>query len=141
MSAFFSLPVKTSTGECLSHEEVVSKLDDETVHYEIEQGMQGQFSEMLRIGIDVEKTNYEHAIRWLKDLIFGAEFDIARSVKMHHIILDLLIFTEGYKPLVQRSSRASQKKRGTAMRSCLRSYRISSPTTLLHRKLPLSCPR
>ena len=82
MSAFFSLPIETSTGERLSHEEVVSRLDDETVHYKIDQGMQGQFAETFRVAIDVETTNYEHAIRWLKDLIFGAEFDIARFVKV-----------------------------------------------------------
>lgn len=80
MSAFFSLPVKTSTGERLSHEEVVAKLDDETVHYEVDLGMQYLFSETLRVGIEVEKEKYEQAIRWMKDLIFGIEFDIARSV-------------------------------------------------------------
>ena len=78
MLSFFSLPVKTSTGERLSHEEVVAKLDDETVHYEIDFGMQYLFSEVLRVGIEVEKENYESGLRWLKDLIFGSEFDIAR---------------------------------------------------------------
>lgn len=78
MLSFFSLPVKTSTGERLSHEEVVAKLDDETVHYEIDFGMQYYFSEVLRVGIEVEKKNYEYALRWLKDLIFGSEFDIGR---------------------------------------------------------------
>lgn len=78
MSAFFSLPVVTSDGVRLSHEEVVAKLDDETVMYETELGIQGYFAESFRVSIRVEKELYEVAVRWLKDLIYGLEFDVER---------------------------------------------------------------
>lgn len=78
LSAFFSLPVTTSLGEKLTHEEVVARLDDETVSYENELGIQGYFAETFRISIKVEREKYEDAIRWMKDLIYGAEFDATR---------------------------------------------------------------
>ncbi|KAI5124638.1 hypothetical protein M0805_004247 [Coniferiporia weirii] len=78
LSAFFSLPVTTSSGERLSHEQVVAKLDDETVSYETELGMQNYFAENFRVSIKVEKEKYEAAVRWMKDLIYGAEFDLSR---------------------------------------------------------------
>ncbi|EJD03900.1 uncharacterized protein FOMMEDRAFT_19228 [Fomitiporia mediterranea MF3/22] len=78
LSAFFSLPITTSTGEQLTHEEVVARLDDETVSYENELGMQAYFAETLRVSISVEKDKYEAAVRWMKDLIYGADFDISR---------------------------------------------------------------
>lgn len=80
LSSFFSLPVTTSNGERLSHEEVVARLDEETVSYENELGMQGYFAETFRVSINVEKEKYEAAVRWMKDLIYGAEFDVSRFV-------------------------------------------------------------
>ncbi|THV04852.1 hypothetical protein K435DRAFT_774162 [Dendrothele bispora CBS 962.96] len=74
LSAFFSLPVKTSSGHSLTHEEVINKLDDETVSYEIGLGIANSFAETLRVSIKVETAAYETAIAWLKDLIYGSEF-------------------------------------------------------------------
>jgi hypothetical protein len=78
VSSFFSLPVNRSTGERLSHEEVVNKLDDETVAYGAELGVNGTFEELLRVGIKVEKDRYETAVLWLKDLFYGSKFDKER---------------------------------------------------------------
>lgn len=78
VSSFFSLPVKRSDGKRLSHEEVVNKLDDETVAYGAELGASGMFEELLRISIKVEKDRYETAVVWLKDLFYSSEFDKER---------------------------------------------------------------
>lgn len=78
LSAFFALPVKRQSGEHLTHEEVINKLDDETVSYEIGLGVANSFAENLRISIKVESAAYETAIAWLKDLIYGSEFDKER---------------------------------------------------------------
>ena len=80
LSAFFSLPIKRSNGEKLSHEEVVNRLDNDTVSYEAAYGVSGAFSENIRLSIRVEATMYEAAIAWLKDLIYGSVFDKERSV-------------------------------------------------------------
>ncbi|KAF8832423.1 hypothetical protein HHX47_DHR1001921 [Lentinula edodes] len=78
LSAFFALPVKRQSGERLSHEEVINKLDDETVSYEVGLGIANSFAETLRITIKVENAAYETAIAWLKDLLYGSEFDKER---------------------------------------------------------------
>lgn len=78
LSSFFSLPVETSTGESLTFEQVVDRLDDETVSYEANLGVGSYFTENFRASIKVEKEKYEEAVRWLKDLIYGSKFDLAR---------------------------------------------------------------
>ncbi|KAL5495204.1 hypothetical protein ACEPAI_667 [Sanghuangporus weigelae] len=78
LSSLFSLPVTTSTGEQLSHEEVVARLDEETVSYESELGMQSNFAENFRVSINVEKEKYEAGVRWMRDLIYGSKFDVTR---------------------------------------------------------------
>ncbi|KAI0051676.1 hypothetical protein FA95DRAFT_1586997 [Auriscalpium vulgare] len=78
LGAFFSLPVKRHTGERLTHEDVVNKLDDQTVSYEVGLGASGLFSEIFRVTIRVEVSKYETAIAWIKDLIYGIEFDKER---------------------------------------------------------------
>ena len=78
LSAFFTLPVETSTGESLTFEQVVDRLDDETVSYEANLGVGSYFAENFRASIKVEKERYEEAVMWLKDLIYGSKFDLAR---------------------------------------------------------------
>ena len=80
LGSLFSLPVVRSNGQRLSHEEVVNQLDNDTVSYEVGLGINGAFTEALRITIKVEVSNYEAAISWLKDLVYGAEFAKDRYV-------------------------------------------------------------
>ncbi|KZT05962.1 uncharacterized protein LAESUDRAFT_701454 [Laetiporus sulphureus 93-53] len=75
LSSFFSLPVKRSSGEELTHEQVVNKLDDDTVSYDVGLGVGAAFNEMMRVSIKVESAMYESAIAWLRDLLYGSEFD------------------------------------------------------------------
>ncbi|KAJ7254026.1 Metalloenzyme, LuxS/M16 peptidase-like protein [Mycena haematopus] len=70
MSAFFALPVVRHSGERLTHEDVVNKLDNETVSYEVGLGVSNSFAE-----IDGALRNCD---AWLKDLMYGAEFDKER---------------------------------------------------------------
>ncbi|THH28068.1 hypothetical protein EUX98_g6115 [Antrodiella citrinella] len=74
LSSLFSLPVTRSNGEHLTHEEVVNQLDNDTVSYEVSLGVNGAFAETLRVTIKVEVSNYESAVAWLKDLVYGSEF-------------------------------------------------------------------
>jgi Zn-dependent M16 (insulinase) family peptidase len=74
LSAFFSLPVKRQSGEYLTHEQVINKLDNETVGYGIGMGFLGSVPEMVSLSIKVETAQYDTAVTWLKDLIYGSEF-------------------------------------------------------------------
>lgn len=78
LSAFFSLPVQRESGVKLTHEEVVNQLDNETVSYEIGLGVSNCFTDTFRVSIKVETALYEKAVAWLKDLVYGAEFDQER---------------------------------------------------------------
>ncbi|TFK57173.1 hypothetical protein OE88DRAFT_1650788 [Heliocybe sulcata] len=80
LASFFSLPIKRATGEELSHEEVVNRLDDETVSYEVNLGtaVPSGFPELLRVSIKTEAGMYEKAVAWLKDLLYGSKFDKER---------------------------------------------------------------
>ncbi|KAF5377430.1 hypothetical protein D9615_005325 [Tricholomella constricta] len=75
LSAFFALPVRRQSGERLTHEDVVNRLDNETVSYDVALGISNSFTDTFRASIKVETALYETAIAWLKDLIYGAEFD------------------------------------------------------------------
>ena len=59
----------------LSHEEVINQLDNETVSYEVGLGVLNGFTDIFRVSMKVENAHYETAIAWLKDLVYGAEFD------------------------------------------------------------------
>lgn len=76
--ALFSLPVRRTSGELLDHEEVVNQLDDETVSYEATLGFSGLFNEILRFSIKVETSRYESAVAWLRDIVYGSQFDKER---------------------------------------------------------------
>lgn len=80
LSAFFSLPIVRGNGEKLTHEEVINRLDDETVSYDVGLGVSGAFAETLRVSIKVETAAYETAVAWLRDLVYGAVFTKERSV-------------------------------------------------------------
>ncbi len=53
-------------------------LDNDTVSYDAAMGGSGAFSELLRIALKVERNNYETAVAWLRDLIYGSHFDKER---------------------------------------------------------------
>ena len=74
LASFFSLPIKRLSGEQLSHEEVVNRLDNDTVSYDVNLGVGDRFSELLRVRIKVNVDQYETAIAWLRDVIYGSEF-------------------------------------------------------------------
>jgi hypothetical protein len=62
----------------LTHEQVINKLDDETVGYTVGFGLLGSFTEMVCVSLRVETAQYEAAVAWLKDLIYGSEFNADR---------------------------------------------------------------
>lgn len=59
----------------LSQEEVVNQLNDETVWYHVGLGVWGGFTEIFHVIIKVETAHYETAVAWMKDLVYGADFD------------------------------------------------------------------
>lgn len=85
IQSFFSLPVSRHNGEYLTHEEVVDKLEDETVSHEIGLGTSGLFPELIRVSLQLEVAKYEEAVAWVKDLVYGSVF--ARDRQVFFLIL------------------------------------------------------
>ena len=73
----------------LSHEEVINQLDNETVSYEVDLGVSYYFTDIFRVSIEVEIAHYETAIAWLKDLVYGADFNKDRYISDKKIIYNL----------------------------------------------------
>ena len=91
----------------MSHEEVVNKLDSETVAYDVSFGLgNGAFPELMRISIKVEPAKYEVAIAWIKDLLYGSVFDKERFVKQLSACVECLIrYITGCRSLLPRFNR------------------------------------
>lgn len=63
----------------MTHDEVVNKLDSETVSYDIGLGTgSGGFTELIGITLKVAPENYEIAVSWMRDLLYGSVFDKER---------------------------------------------------------------
>ncbi|ORY30613.1 cytoplasm protein, partial [Naematelia encephala] len=73
-SSLFSLPLKRPDGTTLTHEEVVDQLNDFTVSQNISFSYRSCFSEVLCIALKVEKTDFEKAVTWIRDLVTGVMF-------------------------------------------------------------------
>ncbi|PWN49324.1 hypothetical protein IE53DRAFT_388475 [Violaceomyces palustris] len=80
LSVLFSLPVTRldGSGQKLTYEEVVKSLDEDTLEYEVSLGIGSGFAELICAEVKVERENYEKAIAWLRDLVWGSEFSVER---------------------------------------------------------------
>ncbi|KAH8804264.1 Metalloenzyme, LuxS/M16 peptidase-like protein [Flagelloscypha sp. PMI_526] len=75
IATFFQLPVHRLSGARLNHEEVANALNDGTVSYSVDYGYNGNVGENLTISISAEIARYDDAVAWLRDLVYGAQFD------------------------------------------------------------------
>ncbi|PKI83996.1 hypothetical protein MVES_002292 [Malassezia vespertilionis] len=80
LSMLFSLPITRldGSGEKLSYEEVVKRLDEDVLEYDVAIGLGSSFAENVAIEFKVERTQYRDAIAWLRDLLWGSEFSLDR---------------------------------------------------------------
>lgn len=66
----------------MSHEDVVKQLDNDLVGYDVQLGIGEYFTDLIRIGFRVEKSQYATGVAWLRDLLHNAEYDIERYVSV-----------------------------------------------------------
>ncbi|KAK4699612.1 presequence protease, partial [Phenoliferia sp. Uapishka_3] len=76
LDTFFSLPVTRADGTTLGFEEVVAKLDAETLSYSID--INSPLQEGITLKIKVAKENYGVAVAWARDLLLGSHFSVDR---------------------------------------------------------------
>lgn len=83
----FTLPIKLPDGNTIPYEEVISELNNDFIDFELDNGFDNQFQELITVKVKFEVGNYERAISWLIKVLKYSVFDKSR-VK---IILEKLI--------------------------------------------------
>ena len=63
--------------ERLDHADVARALERDAIGYWT---VLGSYGHSFRAGIKVESARYAEGVAWLRDLLFGSEFDVARFV-------------------------------------------------------------
>ncbi|KAG8742736.1 hypothetical protein FRC12_015287 [Ceratobasidium sp. 428] len=74
LGSFFALPITRPDGTKLSHEDVVKQLDEVSVAYEADYGVNGYFADTVRVAIKAEVSQYETIIGLLRDLLYSPEY-------------------------------------------------------------------
>ncbi|KAG9126853.1 hypothetical protein FRC07_001710 [Ceratobasidium sp. 392] len=74
LGSFFALPVTRADGTKLSHEDLVKQLDEVSVAYEADYGVNGYFADTVRVAIKAEVSQYETIIGLLRDLLYSPEY-------------------------------------------------------------------
>ncbi|KAI1390879.1 Metalloenzyme, LuxS/M16 peptidase-like protein [Hypoxylon trugodes] len=74
---FFNTPIQCN-GEYLPFEQVVMRLEKDTVNYQLDSGSKFGDSESFIIRFQVEPSKYAKAIEWVRTVMFDSIFDLTR---------------------------------------------------------------
>ncbi|KAI9478470.1 MAG: Metalloenzyme, LuxS/M16 peptidase-like protein [Benjaminiella poitrasii] len=80
MDTIFASPMIISQTECISHDDVIQKLERDIVSYDASLGYQASFREYIVVTIKVEAKRYKKGIHWLKHLMWDIQFTPNRLV-------------------------------------------------------------
>lgn len=78
LSMLFSLPIIRRDGTHLPYEAVVQALDEDVLEYDAAIGIGSNFAETVAIELKVAAPQYEKAVAWLHDLLWGSQFALDR---------------------------------------------------------------
>ncbi|KAH7401804.1 Metalloenzyme, LuxS/M16 peptidase-like protein [Phaeosphaeria sp. MPI-PUGE-AT-0046c] len=77
LTNFFATPVMKD-GKRIEFEEVITKLEQDTIEYSLDRGSDVGNSEMLYIPFVSEANKFETVVQWLKTMLVDSVFDIER---------------------------------------------------------------
>lgn len=77
LHSFFLNPIEKD-GKEMDYEDVVEKLELDTISYSANFGSGSGFNELIRIKLKVEASKYELGITWINDLLYHSIFDAER---------------------------------------------------------------
>jgi Zn-dependent M16 (insulinase) family peptidase len=86
LDALFEAPIVQESGKTLSHEEVVSQLNADTLSSYSTLGRDGRafacgtFAQAVVLNLKSEVSKYERIVEWMKDLIFNTQFTAERLI-------------------------------------------------------------
>ncbi|TQS39425.1 hypothetical protein Golomagni_00051 [Golovinomyces magnicellulatus] len=86
---FFNTPIMKD-GKKLEFEEVVTRLEKDTINYSIDGGGKIGYSEGIAIDIQIEPEKYGVAIEWIRTMMFDSIFEETRiSARMARILAEI----------------------------------------------------
>lgn len=74
----FALSIQIPGGEYIPFDSVISQINDDLVEFQIDNGFDGQFFELVNVKIKFENENYEKAIDWLVNVLKNTVFEESR---------------------------------------------------------------
>jgi Zn-dependent M16 (insulinase) family peptidase len=77
LTNFFATPV-VKDGKRIDYEEIITKLEQDTIEYSLDRGSDVGNSEMLYIPFVAESNKFETCVQWLKTMLVDSVFDVER---------------------------------------------------------------
>ncbi|KAL5121969.1 hypothetical protein ACEQ8H_000185 [Pleosporales sp. CAS-2024a] len=77
LTNFFATPV-VKDGKRIEYEEIITKLEQDTIEYSLDRGSDVGNSEMLYVHFVAESSKFETCVQWLKTMLVDSVFDIER---------------------------------------------------------------
>ncbi|KAI5965044.1 hypothetical protein KGF57_000837 [Candida theae] len=87
LEEIFSMSMKLPNGEYISYEQVVSDLNRDLIEFQLDNGFNYQFYDLITLSVKCETKKYATAINWIYNIVNFVEFEEGR-VK---VILEKLI--------------------------------------------------
>lgn len=78
MEELFSLSIQIPDGEYIPFDSVISQVNDDLVEFQIDNGFDGQFFELVNVKIKFENKHYKRSIEWLVNVLKNTVFEEAR---------------------------------------------------------------
>ncbi|KAH6009352.1 hypothetical protein HBI84_049380 [Parastagonospora nodorum] len=79
LTNFFATPV-VKDGKRIEFEEIITKLEQDTIEYSVDRGSDVGNSEMLYIPFVSEASKFETCVQWLKTMLVDSVFDVERII-------------------------------------------------------------
>ncbi|AQZ11464.1 YOL098C [Zygosaccharomyces parabailii] len=78
LDEIFSMPMKLGGGKLIPYEDVISKLQSETIDAEVSLGLQATAPDLINFRIRCKAEDYAKAVEWIKHCLFDMVFDESR---------------------------------------------------------------
>lgn len=114
LEEIFSFPIKLPSGEYIPYEEVISKINDDLIEYQLDNGFDSQFLELINVKVKFETKNYNKAIEWL---LYVLKYSVIEQSRIKIIIEkiinslpdkkrngELMMYSSQYRTLFNDSS-------------------------------------
>ncbi|KAF3993263.1 hypothetical protein FT663_00537 [Candidozyma haemuli var. vulneris] len=127
----FSVSITKPDGSSLPYEEVITELNNDLLDFDLDNGFDSQFVELITVTVKFEVTKYDKAIQWLIDVLKYSVFEESRV----RVIIEKLINSLPDKKRNDELMMYSSQYRTVYKESSLRKSQDSIYTENFYREL------